>query len=143
MHDVESDVAHRVVCLSSHVCDMYRGDAPGEIWYAQLLLLFSLRTRRGHETELAFVRWFEETQRPSHASNLKLRALKWATVSAPRPIRGKVPQTDILQLDAIIGPCFVQQDPINSGLFYFTGLEIQLMKPCSYAAQLDFHQVRA
>ena len=38
-------------------------------------------------------------------------------LSAPHPIRGKAPQTDVLQLDAIIGPCFVQQDPINSGLF--------------------------
>ncbi len=62
MHDVESDVAHRVVCLSSHVCDMYRGDAPGEILYAQLLLLFFDRTKRGHETELAYVQWFEETE---------------------------------------------------------------------------------
>ncbi len=58
-------------------------------------------------------------QRPSHANNLKFRALKWATVYAPRPLRGQVPQTDILQLDAIIGACFTQQDPINSGLFYF------------------------
>lgn len=89
------------------------------IWYAQLLLLFSHKTKHGNETELAFVRWFEETQRPSHAINLKLRALTWATVSAPHPIRGKVPQTDVLQLDAIIGPCFVQQDPINNGIFYF------------------------
>ena len=59
-------------------------------------------------------------------------------LSAPHPIRGKVPYA--LQLDAIIGPCFVQQDPINSGLFSLNQW-VRLMKAGRHAAQVETHQL--
>ncbi len=90
-------------------------------WFASALMFVTCTgvVHRDRETELASVRWFEVAQRPSHTKNLKLRALECAIVSAAQPIRGAVPRTDTLQLDAITGACFVQQEPINSGLFYF------------------------
>ena len=41
---------------------MLRGSEPGEVWYAQLLLLFSFKTPTRHETERAFVRYYLKTR---------------------------------------------------------------------------------
>ena len=34
-------------------------------------------------------------------------------------VRSKVFTTDVIRLDTIIGPAFMQQDPIRSNIFYF------------------------
>lgn len=56
-------------------------------------------------------------------------------------------QTDVLQLDASIGPCSVQQDPIKVGSFVsvigFGKTANEGTCACWHAAQLATHQVRA
>lgn len=34
-------------------------------------------------------------------------------------IHGQVPKTDIITLDSVIGPCFIQADPIHANLFWY------------------------
>ena len=93
------------------------GDNDEEVWFGQLLLLFSYKTVWA-EHECAFVRWLTPVQRPAHAVNLRLKAMKWAMTRATG-IRGKVFQTDIVPVTSIIGPCFMQPDPIAKNIFYY------------------------
>ena len=95
-----------------------RGDTAEEVWFAQLLLLFSYKTRQGHEPELAFVRWFTPARKPAHAKGIQLTALKYAMVKL-KGIRAQVFQTDIVSLNSIIGPCFMQPDPLDARVFYY------------------------
>lgn len=97
-----------------HACTACR--AENETWYAQLQLLFCLKGKRA--PEFAFVRWFTASSRPAHARNLKLQALKWETCRVGG-IRGVVPKTDIISLDSIIGPCYIQPDPVNENIFWY------------------------
>ena len=95
-----------------------RGDVPGEVWSAQLLLLFAYRTKWRHEPELAFVRWFTPTERPAHARHIRLRPFKWEMTTV-RGIRGQVFRTDIIRMENIIGPAYMQQDPVKKTIYYF------------------------
>ncbi len=99
----------------AHAC---RGDLPGEVWFAQLLLVFTYRTRWGNEPELAFVRWFTPIERPVHARNFRLQPFKWDMVTLSG-VRGKVFRTDTVRLASVIGPAFMQPDPVKSNIFYF------------------------
>ncbi|KAL3145524.1 hypothetical protein ABBQ32_003348 [Trebouxia sp. C0010 RCD-2024] len=121
-------VAHQLHCGSSHEgvmlrakesrhdCIMVRGDR-GATWYAQLLLLFSYEDQDGCDVEAAFVKWFTVARRPSHNKGFKLQPLKWE-MHKPRgmPLG---PRMDVIGLDQIIGPCYVQQDPVHSAVFYY------------------------
>lgn len=98
-------------------CVTNRGASPGEVWYAELLLLFSYKTRGPVEPEVAFVRWFQEAERPAHALNIRLKPFKFAKTSFPG-IQANVFHTDIVSLESIIGPCYMQPDPINSHIYY-------------------------
>ncbi len=93
-------------------------------WFGQLLLLFSYKNRRNQKIEMAFVRWFDCVDSPAHAKDLRLQALRWAKIRVPG-INGRVPQTDMVQLESITGPCLLQPDPLkrneplDSRVFYF------------------------
>ncbi|KAL3136038.1 hypothetical protein ABBQ32_007073 [Trebouxia sp. C0010 RCD-2024] len=93
------------------------GDNNDEVWFGQLLLLFSYKTAWA-ENECAFVRWLTSAQRPAHAANVRLKPMRWSMISATG-IRGKVSQTDIVPVKSIIGPCFMQPDPISDNIFYY------------------------
>lgn len=98
--------------------DSCRGGSSGEVWYAQLLLLFSHKRRFGFEVELAFVRWFTPAERPAHARNFRLQPFKWEMHNL-KGVRAKVFRTDIVRVESIIGPAFMQQDPVTRSIFYF------------------------
>ena len=44
--------------------------------------------------------------------------MKWSMINATG-IRGKVFQTDIVPVKSIVGPCFMQPDPIRDNIFYY------------------------
>ncbi|KAL0018413.1 hypothetical protein WJX79_005315 [Trebouxia sp. C0005] len=89
----------------------------GKTWFAQLLLLFSYQDTQNQMIDAAFVRWFTVCQRAAHAKSIKLQPLKWEM----QKVRGRPagPRTDIIQLDAIVGPCYVQQDPRQPNMYYY------------------------
>ena len=89
----------------------------GATWYAQLLLLFSYEDQDGCDVEAAFVKWFTVARRPSHNKGFKLQPLKWE-MHKPRGM-ALGPRMDVIGLDQIIGPCYVQQDPVHSAVFYY------------------------
>ena len=93
-----------------------RGDN-NSVWFAKLLVLFSYTSSSGSEIEAAFVRWLV-AKRPAvkdkkHAKNLILVQLKWEEE------KGRNSSADIVELSSILGPCYVQPDPIKSDTFYF------------------------
>ena len=93
-----------------------RGDN-NKVWFAKLLVLFSYTSSSGCEIEAAFVRWLV-AKRPAvkdkkHAKNLILVQLKWEEE------KGRNSSADIIDLSSILGPCYVQPDPIKSDTFYF------------------------
>ncbi|DBA78691.1 TPA: hypothetical protein ACH3X1_008605 [Trebouxia sp. C0004] len=94
-----------------------------EVWLAQLQLLFCVSSKKG-APELAFVRWLTSATRPARAASLKLQPLKWEATRIPG-IRSNVPKTNIIRLDSIIGPCFIQPDPIDSNLYWYIPLRWQ------------------
>ena len=96
---------------ATHACPACR--AEDETWFAELQLLFCLKGRCA--SEYAFVRWLTAVPRPAHARSLKLQALKWETCRVGG-VRGFVPKTDIVSLDSIIGPCYIQPDPVNQNI---------------------------
>lgn len=101
-----------------YFCLLYCSAPGGKTWYAQLLLLFSYQEAAHlQEKEAAFVRWFTVCQRPPHATGFKLQPLKWEM----QKVRGRpaAPRTDVIQLDQIIGPCYVQQDPKDPSVYYY------------------------
>ncbi len=89
----------------------------GATWYAQLLLLFSYEDQDGCDVEATFVNWFTVARRPSHNKGFKLQPLKWE-MHKPRGM-ALGPRMDVIGLDQIIGPCYVQQDPVHSAVFYY------------------------
>lgn len=101
---------------SSEVACHCSGDG-GATWYAQLLLLFSYEDLDGCEVEAAFVKWFTVARCPSHNKGFKLQPLKWE-MHKPRGM-AIGPRTDIIELNQIVGPCYVQQDPVNSAVYYY------------------------
>ena len=79
---------------------------------------------------MAFLRWFNCVDSPGHAKGFRWQALRWAKIRVPG-IAVRVAQTDMLQLESIMGPCLLQPDPLkpneplDSKVFYFnhtTGL---------------------
>lgn len=98
-------------------CTACRGSA-GDIWYGELLLLFSFKTRGPVKPEVVLVRWFIPAPKPPHAKHLRLECFQYAKCRVAG-IPGKVFQTDVVPLISIIGPCFMQQDPVHSSIFYF------------------------
>ena len=60
----------------------------------------------------------------ANAKDLRLQVLRWAKIRVPG-ITGQVPQTDMLQLESITGPCLLQpnllkrNEPMDSRVFYF------------------------
>ena len=89
-----------------------------QTWYAQLLLLFAYTDTNGCDHDAAFVRWFKAFgRRPKHATSCKLKLLKWE-VHKPRGMQPG-PRTDVIKLHQIIGPCYIQQDPVNADLYYY------------------------
>ena len=89
----------------------------GKVWYGQLQLLFSYEDADGHDIDAAFVRWFVAVRaRPRHATGFKLQPLKWEVKGSGRSAG---PRADVITLDQIIGPCYVQQDPRDPAVFYY------------------------
>ncbi len=93
-----------------------RGDN-NKVWFAKLLVIFSYTSSSGSEIEAAFVRWLV-AKRPAvkdkkHAKNLILVQLKWEEE------KGRSSSADIIELSSILGPCYVQPDPIKLDTFYF------------------------
>lgn len=97
---------------------------------------------------MAFVRWFDCVDSPPHAKGLRLQALRWAKIRVPG-IAVRVPQTDMVHLDSIMGPCLLQPDPLkpneplDSKVFYFNhwagntaNLDVQVIVCCCWAAML-------
>ncbi|DBA80491.1 TPA: hypothetical protein ACH3X1_007763 [Trebouxia sp. C0004] len=95
-----------------------RGDSPAEVWYAELLLIFSFQTKGPIEPEVALVRWFEPVPRPAHARSIRLQPFQQAKVKLTG-IQQKVFHVDVVILASILAPCFMQPDPINSNIFYY------------------------
>ncbi|DBB02887.1 TPA: hypothetical protein ACH3X1_013492 [Trebouxia sp. C0004] len=69
----------------------------GEVWYAELLLLFSFKTRGHVEPEVALVRWFEPVPRTAHARNIRLQPFQHAKVKLIG-IQHKVFHVDVVTL---------------------------------------------
>lgn len=93
------------------MCCLYRGDADGTD-FAQLLMLFSFKNKHGLEVEAAFVKWYTpDRKRLKRAANLRLARLKIEQQSIHG--LGICPRTDIIPLTSIIGPCFLQPDPVK------------------------------
>ncbi|DBB03141.1 TPA: hypothetical protein ACH3X1_013371 [Trebouxia sp. C0004] len=92
---------------------------PGkDTWYAQLLLLFSYADADGLDHDVAFVRWFKAfTRRPKHAIGCKLQPMRWE-VCKPRGWSKEGPRTDIISLDQIVGPCYIQQDSADKSVYW-------------------------
>ena len=93
-----------------------RGDN-NKVWFAKLLALFSYTSSSGREIEAAFVRWLV-AKRPAvkdkkHAKKLILVQLKWEEQ------KGRSSSANIVKLSSILGPCYMQPDPIKSDAFYF------------------------
>ena len=101
------------------MCAVHRSDPPGKDWYAQLLLLFSCNTKQGHGVEFAFVRWLTDPleNSPRRAENMKLTELQWAMTSV-EGIRAQVFHTDVVRLSSILGPCYIQPDPVDKRVLY-------------------------
>lgn len=66
---------------------------------------------------MAFVRWFESAERPAHDVNIRLIPFQFTKTRLPG-IQGKVLHKCVVSLVCIIGPCFMQPDPINSHIFH-------------------------
>ena len=64
------------------------------------------------------MRWFEPVRRPAHAKDVRLQLFQYAKVKLTG-IQHKVFHVDVVTLASILGPCFMQPDPINSKIFYF------------------------
>ncbi|DBA98899.1 TPA: hypothetical protein ACH3X1_014648 [Trebouxia sp. C0004] len=88
-----------------------------EVWLAQLQLLFCVSSKKG-APEFAFIRWLTAAAKPARAANLKLKPYKWEVTRIPG-IRSNVPKTDIVRIESIIGPCFIQPDPLDPNLFWY------------------------
>ncbi len=93
-----------------------RGDN-NKVWFAKLLVLFSYTSSSGCEIESAIARWLV-AKRPAvkdtkHAQNIILVQLKWEQE------KGRKSSAHIIELSSILGPCYVQPDPIKSDTFYF------------------------
>ena len=84
------------------VHDYYRGDSPDEVWYAELLLLFSFKTRGPAEPEVAWERWSTPAAKPAHAKNIRLQSFQDAKVKVTG-IQAKVFQTDVVSLGFLWG----------------------------------------
>ena len=94
-----------------------RGDN-NKVWSVKLLVIFSYTSSSGSEIEAAFVRWLV-AKRPAvkdkkHAKNLILVQLKWEEE------KGRNSSADIIELSSILGPCYVQPDPIKLNTFIST-----------------------
>ncbi|DBA87887.1 TPA: hypothetical protein ACH3X1_004878 [Trebouxia sp. C0004] len=117
-HQLHCGSSKEGVMLSAGDCVRVRGDSPAEVWYAELLLLFSFKTRGPIEPEVALVRWFAPVPRPAHARSIRLQPFQQAKVKLTG-IQQKVFHVDVVTLASILGPCFMQPDPINSNIFYY------------------------
>ena len=87
------------------------------MWFAKLLVSFSYTSSSGSEVEAAFVRWLV-AKRPAvkdkkHAKNLILVQLKWEEE------KGRSSSADIIELSSILGPSYVQPDPIKLDTLQF------------------------
>ena len=90
----------------------------GKTWFGQLLLLFSYEAANGVEEEASFIRWFQAfRESPDHAKGFKLQPLKWEVHTVAGMKEG--PRKDVIGLDQIIGPCFIQQDPVNPSVYWY------------------------
>jgi len=119
VHQVHYLSVHHDLISTTDIChNADRGDSPGEVWYAELLLLFSFKTRSPIEPEVAFVRCFHPARRPAHAKHIILQAFQYAKIRLAG-IQAKVFQTDVVTLASITGPCFMQPVPISGNVFYF------------------------
>ena len=103
------------LALLNSGCDC-RGDS-NKVWFAKLLVLFTYVASSGIEIEAAFVRWLV-VYRPAvkdrqHAKHLTLVKLKWEEE------KGRNSCADIVSLSSILGPCYVQLDPIKPDTYYF------------------------
>ncbi|DBA68341.1 TPA: hypothetical protein ACH3X2_013651 [Trebouxia sp. C0005] len=99
-----------MIALGSVVTEVPHGTA-------QLLLLFPYEDLNGCDVAAAFAKWFANARRPSHSRGFKLQPLKW---EMHKPWgRALGPITDVIGLNQIIGPCYIQQDPINSAVYYY------------------------
>ena len=89
-----------------------------KVWFAKLLVNFSYTSSSGSEIEAAFARWLV-TKRPAvkdkkHAKNLILVQLKWEEE------KDRNSSADIIELSSILGPCYVQPEPIKLDTFIST-----------------------
>ena len=110
MHEFFSIISHYMFMVCC------RGNN-NSVWFAKLLVLFSYTSSSGSEIEAAFVRWLV-AKRPAakdkkYAKNLILVQLKWEEE------QGRNSSADNVELSTILGPCYVQPDPIKSNTFYF------------------------
>ena len=94
---------HHDLISTTDIChNADRGDSPGEVWYAELLLLFSSKTIGPVEPEVALVQWFEPVPRPAHAGSIRLQPFQHAKVKLTG-IQHKVCHVDIVTLASNIG----------------------------------------
>jgi len=102
---------------SLHSCDNGHqwGESARQIWFAQLLLLFSYKTRQGCAPFLAFVFGFTPARKPAHAKGIKLTALTWAMIKI-KGIRAQVFWTNIVQHWSLL----IQPDAVDKIVFNYT-----------------------
>ncbi len=104
-----------------------RGDnvVNNSAWFVKLLVLFSYTSSSGAENEAAYVRWLVAkrlaVKDKKDAKNLILVRLKWEEE------KGRKSSANIVGFSSILGPCYVQPDPIKSDTFLSTN---GLAAPC-------------
>ena len=99
------------------MCCRGQGEQP---WFAQLRLLFSYRANlSGREVPFAFVRWYDAAgRRNRRTGSLTMQHLRWATTKA-RHGGPEVPYYDVIDVDQIIRPVYIQPDPVEDGFFFY------------------------
>ena len=125
----------RALCRTlRHICSIrcspHRCHAPprsaanGETWFGQLVCFLETRPERGEGAaqRRAYVRWYSEAPHSELTSHLPFSRLKWSTHERPDgrgPSLPGQPWYQLIELEHIIEPVFLQPDPTQHGYFFY------------------------
>ena len=94
-------------------------DTEGGCWFAELRLIFSCRDHRSRLRQCAYVRWLQSAPDDAY-DELQLQRLTWETTRLPTQ-RGQtrpVPHYDVIEVNRIIKPVFLQRQPSDHSYFF-------------------------
>lgn len=91
-----------------------------DAWFGSVRLIFTLHTRTGAQRSCLFVRWYDIADFNDSDSHLErsMRKLHWAE-TRKRGSRGACPWYDVVDIDRVIKPVFIQPHPTQRNHFFY------------------------